>query len=423
MLRVMQKHALAVQPIDRRVVSEHMLSAAQTVWQEAFELGEQFGYRNAQATVLAPTGTISFMMDCDTTGIEPELALIKYKHLAGGGSIKIINNTVQQALQHLGYSDEQQQRILEYLRAEETIEGAPGLRRDDAAVFDCAFAPKNGKRVIHYMGHLNMMAAVQPFISGGISKTVNVPHSISPAEILDIYLKAWKMGIKAVAIYRDGSKQIQPLTTSEKKDKAEEFHPIRRRLPNERQAMTHKFSVGGHEGYVTVGLYEDGSPGELFIVMSKEGSTISGLMDGLATSVSLALQYGVPLEVLVNKFAHTRFEPSGFTGNRDIPMAKSILDYIFRWLAIKFLKPEDRPSVLPLPQPALNGSAHAEAEPGESPRETEDERQLKLWVAQNEHQVFQSQSDAPPCNICGELMVRNGSCYKCLNCGSTSGCS
>lgn len=423
MLRVIQKHALAVQAIDRRAVSENMMAAAQTVWQEAFELGEQFGYRNAQATVLAPTGTISFMMDCDTTGIEPELALIKYKHLAGGGNIKIINNTVQQALQHLGYSDEQQQRILEYLRTEETIEGAPGLRPDDAAVFDCAFAPKNGKRVIHYMGHLKMMAAVQPFISGGISKTVNVPHSISPAEILDIYLKAWKMGIKAVAIYRDGSKQMQPLTTSEKKEKQEEFRPVRRRLPNERQAMTHKFSVGGHEGYVTVGLYEDGSPGEVFIVMSKEGSTISGLMDGLATSVSLALQYGVPLEVLINKFAHTRFEPSGFTGNRDIPMAKSILDYIFRWLAIKFLKPEDRPSVLPLPRPALNGSDHAEAEQDELPQETEDERQLKLWVAQNEHQVFQSQSDAPPCNICGELMVRNGSCYKCLNCGSTSGCS
>lgn len=423
MLRVIQKHARAVETIDRRDLPEKMASTAQTLWQETLELGEIYGYRNAQVTVLAPTGTISFMMDCDTTGIEPELALIKYKHLAGGGNLKIINNTVSEALSHLGYTEEQQARILEHLRTHETIEGAPYLKSSDLAVFDCAFPPRNGKRVIHYMGHLNMMAAVQPFISGGISKTVNVPNSITPDEIMDIYLKAWKMGIKAVAIYRDGSKQMQPLTTSEKKEPKEEFHPVRRRLPNERQAITHKFSVGGHEGYVTVGIYEDGTPGELFIVMSKEGSTISGLMDGLATSVSLALQYGVPLEVLVNKFAHTRFEPGGFTGNRDIPMAKSILDYIFRWLALKFLKPEDRPSVLPLPHPTLNGNEQMETGQVEQSQETEDERQLKLWVAKNERQVFQAQSDAPPCNICGELMVRNGSCYKCLNCGSTSGCS
>jgi ribonucleoside-diphosphate reductase alpha chain len=285
-------------------------------------------------------------------------------------------------------------------------------------VFDCAFPPANGKRVIHYMGHLKMMAAVQPFISGAISKTVNVPSTITAAEIEDIYFTAWRLGLKSVAIYRDGSKQVQPLTTRSKKQKEEEepeFHPVRRRLPNERQAITHKFSISGHEGYVTVGMYEDGSPGELFLVMSKEGSAISGLMDGFATAISLALQYGVPLEVLVNKFAHTRFEPSGFTGNKEIPMAKSILDYIFRWMALKFMKPEDRPNVLTPESKPLNGNHDA------APQSVQTDAQVRLNLV--EHQVFQAQSDAPPCSVCGAIMVRNGSCYKCLNCGTTSGCS
>ena len=291
------------------------------------------------------------MMDCDTTGIEPELALIKYKHLVGGGNIKMINGTVPEALTQLGYQHDEQQGILAYLDQHETIEGAPFLKPEDLPVFDCAFPPKNGARVIHYMGHLKMMSHVQPFISGGISKTVNVPHDITVEDIMDVYITAWKLGVKAVAIYRDGSKQVQPLTTSAGKTSEEpveqEFRPVRRPLPDERLAMTKKFSIAGHKGYVTVGMYEDGTPGELFIVMSKEGSTISGLMDGFATAISLALQYGVPLEVLVNKFSHMRFEPAGFTGDKDIPIAKSILDYIFRWLALKFMRPEDRPSVLP----------------------------------------------------------------------------
>jgi ribonucleoside-diphosphate reductase alpha chain len=383
------------------------------VWTDALKLGQKAGFRNSQVTVLAPTGTISFMMDCDTTGIEPELALIKYKHLAGGGNIKMINNTVAEALSRLGYHDEEQQAILQYLEAHDTVEGAPFLKEQDLAVFDCAFAPKNGKRVIHYMGHLKMMAAVQSFLSGGISKTVNVPHDITVDEITDVYMAAWKLGVKAVAIYRDGSKQVQPLTTSEKKKKAppredtsqkqeeQEFRPVRHRLPEERQAMTKKFSIAGHDGYVTVGMYEDGSPGEVFIVMSKEGSTISGLMDGFATAISMSLQYGVPLEVLVNKFAHMRFEPSGFTGDKNIPIAKSILDYIFRWLALKFLQPEDRPNVLPSDSKPLATNGHAE----------------------NEQRVFLEQADAPPCSVCGSIMVRNGTCYKCLNCGTTSGCS
>ncbi|GAK50144.1 ribonucleoside-diphosphate reductase, adenosylcobalamin-dependent [Candidatus Moduliflexus flocculans] len=420
MLNVIRKHITEVEKIDENLVPDAMITAAQMAWSDALELGQQVGFRNAQVTVLAPTGTISFMMDCDTTGIEPELALIKYKHLAGGGSLKMINGTVPEALSRLGYSDEEQQAILEYLETKETIEGAPHLKAEHLPVFDCAFPPKHGKRVIHYMGHLKMMAATQPFISGGISKTVNVPHSATVEDIKNAYIEAWKMGIKAVAIYRDGSKRMQPLTTSKSQSKPEperiiEYKPVRRPLPNERAAITKKFSVAGHKGYVTVGMYEDGTPGELFIVMSKEGSTISGLMDGFATAISLALQYGVPLDVLVNKFAHMRFEPSGFTGDKEIPIAKSILDYIFRWLALKFQPPQDRPSVLTeMPSIAQNG--HAEAL-------LELQTQMEFRVAEAERRVFQEQADAPPCSVCGAIMVRSGTCYKCLNCGTTSGCS
>lgn len=417
MLNVIRKHIQALEDIDHSFVPNTLFTTAQHVWNEALELGDEAGYRNAQISVLAPTGTISFMMDCDTTGIEPELALIKYKHLADGGNLKMINGTVAEALVHLGYTDEEQQDILKYLETHDTIEGASHLKEADLPVFDCSFPPKKGKRVIHYMGHLKMMAAVQPFISGAISKTVNVPTTITPDEIMEIYTTAWKLGLKAIAIYRDGSKRVQPLTTSNKKEKKEEFKPVRRRLPDERQAITHKFSVGGHEGYVTVGMYEDGKPGELFLVMSKEGSTISGLMDGFATAISLALQYGVPLEVLVNKFAHARFEPSGFTNNPEIRMAKSILDYIFRWLALKFMKPEDRPNVLTPPKKTLNGSHF------DDPEALKEVQSRMNQVAEQERQVFQAQADAPACSVCGVLMVRNGSCYKCLNCGTTSGCS
>ena len=420
MLNVIRKHGEAVNNIDAALVPPELIAAAQAVWRDALESGQQAGFRNAQVTVLAPTGTISFMMDCDTTGIEPELALIKYKHLAGGGSLKMINGTVPEALARLGYADDEQQAILAHLEQRDTIENAPFLKRADLSVFDCAFPPKNGQRVIHYMGHLKMMAAVQPFISGGISKTVNVPNSATVEEITDAYVTAWKLGLKAVAIYRDGSKRMQPLTTSTTQGKPKpetivEFKPVRRRLPDEREAMTKKFSVAGHKGYVTVGMYEDGAPGELFIVMSKEGSTISGLMDGFATAISLALQYGVPLHVLVNKFAHTRFEPAGFTGDKDIPIAKSILDYIFRWLALKFLTQADRPNVLS-DAPTLTQNGHAEAA-------QEWQMQTSSRVAEAEQRVFQEQADAPPCSVCGAIMVRSGTCYKCLNCGTTSGCS
>ena len=420
MLNVIRKHGEAVNNIDAALVPPELIATAQTAWRDALESGQQAGFRNAQVTVLAPTGTISFMMDCDTTGIEPELALIKYKHLAGGGSLKMINGTVPEALARLGYADDEQQAILAHLEQRDTIENAPFLKRADWPVFDCAFPPKNGQRVIHYMGHLKMMAAVQPFISGGISKTVNVPHSATVEEIIDAYVTAWKLGLKAVAIYRDGSKRMQPLTTSTTQGKPKpetivEFKPVRRRLPDEREAMTKKFSVAGHKGYVTVGMYEDGAPGELFIVMSKEGSTISGLMDGFATAISLALQYGVPLHVLVNKFAHMRFEPAGFTGDKDIPIAKSILDYIFRWLALKFLTQADRPNVLS-DAPTLTQNGHAEAA-------QEWQAQTSSRVAEAEQRVFQEQADAPPCSVCGAIMVRSGTCYKCLNCGTTSGCS
>ncbi|PID58065.1 ribonucleoside-diphosphate reductase, adenosylcobalamin-dependent [candidate division KSB3 bacterium] len=425
MLNVIRDHQKAVDEIDASQIPAELKNTARAVWADAVKFGQKSGFRNAQVTVLAPTGTISFMMDCDTTGIEPELALIKYKHLAGGGNIKMVNTTVSEALNCLGYRENEQQAILQYLETHDTIEGAPFLKDQDLAVFDCAFAPKQGKRVIHYLGHLKMMAAVQPFLSGGISKTVNVPNTITVDEITDVYMTAWKLGVKAVAIYRDGSKQLQPLTTDEKKKKQSaqehttqaqeddnvEFRPARRRLPEERHAMTKKFSIAGHEGYVTVGMYADGTPGEVFIVMSKEGSTISGLMDGFATAISMALQYGVPLEVLVNKFTHMRFEPSGFTGDKNIPIAKSILDYIFRWIALKFLNPEDRPSVLPQDEKSLAVNGHTEAE-----------LQI-LQDAANEQRVFQEQADAPPCNVCGAIMVRNGACYKCLNCGTTSGCS
>ena len=310
-------------------------------------MGELYGYRNAQATVLAPTGTIGFMMDCDTTGVEPDIALVKYKKLVGGGLMKIVNQTVPMALAKLGYTEPQIKAIVEYIDQNETIEGAPELKDEHLAVFDCAFKARKGERSIHYLGHIRMMGATQPFISGAISKTVNVPKEATVDEIMEAYIESWRLGAKAVSIYRDGSKRTQPLNTS--KDKAQAAlsdvekvvksmgQPVRRRLPDERHSITHKFDIAGHEGYITVGLFEDGQPGELFLVMAKEGSTISGFADAFAQAISYALQYGVPLQVLVDKFSHARFEPSGMTRNPDIRFAKSIVDYIFRWLATKFL--------------------------------------------------------------------------------------
>ncbi|MBI1388046.1 MAG: vitamin B12-dependent ribonucleotide reductase [bacterium] len=430
MLDVIRMHRDASYGIDSRLAPKRLHDAANQSWEDAVQLGESHGYRNAQVTVLAPTGTIAFMMDCDTTGIEPDIALVKYKSLVGGGVLKIVNNTVPKALKKLGYSQDQVLKVVGYVDENDTIEGAPALNDDHLPVFDCAFKPANGKRSIHYMGHIRMMGAVQPFISGAISKTVNLPEEASVEEIENAYMAAWKLGLKAVAIYRDGCKKVQPLQTRKSSSKAEAKpaaetsapgKPYRRRLPDEREAITHKFSIAGHEGYITVGLFPDGMPGEIFLTMAKEGSVVSGLMDAFATAISLALQYGVPLEVLVNKFSHTRFEPAGFTGNPEIPIAKSITDYIFRWLASKFLNKEAQQQlgIIDRSKKAtandysdLNG-----VDNGLSPA-SEDSGANK-----NGGFTFEVQADAPPCHECGAIMVRNGACYKCMNCGATSGCS
>ncbi len=433
MLRVMDQHRSYVDHINPAHVPLPLLSAARDAWDKACQLGDLYGYRNAQATVIAPTGTIGFLMDCDTTGIEPDIALVKYKKLVGGGMLKIVNQTVPIALRRLGYPESQVSEILQYIDEQDTIEGAPHLRADDLSVFDCAFRPAKGSRSIHYMGHVKMMAAAQPFISGAISKTVNMPEQATSDDIMEVYLEGWRMGLKAIAIYRDNSKRSQPLNTAldSKKSAAqtvaavpepvvEPARAVRRKLPDERRAITHKFDIQGHEGYITVGIYENGQPGEIFLVMSKEGSTISGLMDAFATSISLALQYGVPLEVLVKKFAHTRFEPSGFTKNPEIPIAKSITDYIFRWLASKFLSGSEQDEVGIIrrePIIELEPSGSAASAPAITPGKPATTETGAVRIS------FQGQEDAPACSDCGSIMIRNGTCYKCLNCGSTSGCS
>ena len=422
MINVMAKHGIHAERIDRALVPTDLWDASAKVWKEVVDLGSRNGIRNSQTTVLAPTGTIGFMMDCDTTGVEPDIALVKYKKLVGGGLLKIVNQTVPQALAKLGYDDEQIEHIVAYIDKNDTIEGAPHLKEEHLSVFDCAFKPANGKRSIHYMGHIKMMSAVQPFLSGAISKTVNMPNDVTAEDIEQAYLEAWKLGLKSIAVYRDGCKRTQPLSTSlrgEDQQSSAATRPQRRRLPDERQSITHKFSIAGHEGYITVGMFEDGQPGELFITMSKEGSTISGLMDSLATSVSIALQYGVPAKVLVDKFSHARYEPSGFTNNPDIPIAKSISDYIFRWLGKKFIREED----LAAP-PDANGM-QVSAQVARKPLTILNAAAAKAAsvMERNEKVVFQTQADAPPCHECGSIMIRSGSCYKCLECGSTSGCS
>jgi ribonucleoside-diphosphate reductase alpha chain len=536
---------------------EALIESSRECWDMALSYGERYGYRNSQTTVLAPTGTIGFMMDCDTTGIEPDLALVKYKKLVGGGMIKIVNNTVPAALFKLGYNNDQVDAIVSYIDATGTIEGAPGIKPEHLAVFDCSFRPAKGTRSIHYMGHIKMMSATQPFLSGAISKTVNLPHEATVEEVAEAYAESWRQGIKAVAIYRDGSKGVQPLNTSmdaKKEPSAAEAagqrvmaqlaagqpaaeadlktleakiseklevtaksvvaaanafqhaldeigratsvpqmtaalgleetplpqdlngppRAVRHRLQAERASITHKFSIAGHEGYITVGLYPTGQPGEIFIKMAKEGSTVSGLMDAFATSISLALQHGVPLRVLCEKFAHTRFEPSGWTGNEQIGYAKSLMDYIFRWLNLRFLSGEqltlfaglapqaaplpETPTILPDVVPEEDLSTHKQlsrlaeemsrlrerdrgmgstsAPSGSIPPETPVAstapvtashgpalQDRGLFHASEAMRSMYEMGDAPSCSTCGAIMVRNGSCYRCMSCGSTSGCS
>jgi ribonucleoside-diphosphate reductase alpha chain len=450
MLKVIEHHReCAREQLKSEFVPLDMLRAARDVWDEAARLGQSTGYRNSQATVIAPTGTIAFMMDCDTTGVEPDIALVKYKKLVGGGMLKIVNQTVPRALKRLGYDSREIQEIVEYLDEHETIEGAPNLDDAHLAVFDCAFKPRAGSRTIHYLGHLKMMGAVQPFISGAISKTINMPTEVTVDEVAESYVTAWKLGLKAVAIYRDGSKRTQPLNTGKGAPRGEDlvkaaaavasvpvddFRPHRRKLADERKSITHKFDIAGHEGYITVGMYEDGTPGEIFVSMSKQGSAISGLMDSFATAISYALQYGVPLQFLVDKFAHMRFEPSGFTKNPQIPYAKSIVDYLFRWLASKFLDEQAKQEVgvitpvLSEPENKGDGAPKLALVP---PRSSADltngleagDPNRGPSLESSTRQSFINQADAPPCPDCGCIMVRNGTCYKCMNCGATSGCS
>jgi len=472
---VIQLHRDAVEEIQPSREFNYLKDEARKTWDAALALGDQHGYRNAQVTVLAPTGTIAFLMDCDTTGVEPDIALVKYKLLAGGGMLKIVNRTVPQALERLGYTPNEVKGIIEHIEKYDTIEDvqdegvtiASGLRTEHLPVFDCAFKAYRGKRSIHHMAHLKMMGAAQPFISGAISKTVNLPNEATVTDVADAYIQAWKMGLKCVAIYRDGSKRSQPLNTKKTSEgvepaklsaeaenriteleteivrlRAEAGMPLRRRLPETRTALTHKFDIAGHEGYLTVGLFENQQPGELFITMAKEGSTIGGLMDAVGTLTSMALQYGVPLEALVKKFAHQRFEPSGFTKNPEIRNASSIIDYVFRWMAMQFV-PGYRQATLPAsaqPDLALPGLSEAEKKSVNRPvpdlplsEDTEllfrSDAALPVKPVKLEPRpattvnIFVNQADAPSCPNCGHIAVRNGACYKCLNCGESLGCS
>ncbi|PWU19686.1 MAG: vitamin B12-dependent ribonucleotide reductase [Verrucomicrobia bacterium] len=484
MLGVIQLHRNAVEAIQPSKEFHYLKEQARRSWDSALKSGRENGYRNAQVTVLAPTGTIAFLMDCDTTGIEPDIALVKYKLLAGGGMLKIVNRTAPEALRRLGYAEQESERIVAHVEKFDTIEDVEEqgktvgscLKPHHLAVFDCAFKPHRGKRSINYLAHLKMMAAAQPFISGAISKTVNMPKESTVEDIRDAYVQAWKMGLKCVAIYRDGSKRSQPLNTkrtNEGGDKPakngsaseERLHemeteiarlrdqaglPVRKRLPDTRTAVTHKFDIAGHEGYLTVGLFDDGQPGELFITMAKEGSTIGGLMDGIGTLTSMAFQYGVPLEALVRKFAHVRFEPSGFTRNPEIRNAASITDYVFRWMANQFIpgykeannpnrnqpelaipglrEAEKKQVNRPVPELALSDDTEiVEVQPAPvgngKQHNTPTATVTAVKIKNLNDTIAHFQQDAPTCPNCGHVAVRNGACYKCLNCGESLGCS
>jgi ribonucleoside-diphosphate reductase alpha chain len=417
-LEVIGLHLEYAERVPSLGVPPDLHQAALASWQEALEMGRRWGYRNAQVTVLAPTGTIAFMMDCDTTGIEPDIALVKYKQLVGRGLLKIVNRAVPVALRNLGYTPEEVEAIVGYVDENDTIEGAPLLRDEHLPIFDCAFASARGKRAIHHMGHIRMMGATQAFLSGGISKTVNMPGGSTIDDIIEVYVEGWKLGLKSLAIYRDGSKRTQPLNTKQEakavqaveSTASQEPKPLRHKLPDVRRAITHKFSISGHDGYLTVGLYEDGQPGEVFLKMAKEGSTISGLMDTVAIMTSIALQYGVPLKALVDKFSHTRFEPAGFTQNPEIPFAKSVMDYVFRWLGITFASGE----------PGTEDAQETDAE--QVGLDPPGERVVPIRGGSQPEGFYPGQEDAPPCYRCGTIMMRTGACYTCPNCGEHGGC-
>jgi ribonucleoside-diphosphate reductase alpha chain len=425
MTGVIAKHRAAVGNIDHaHSVPDDLLGAARRAWDEALDLGEVSGFRNAQATVLAPTGTISFMMDCDTTGVEPDFSLVKSKRLVGGGEITIVNKTVPMALAKLGYAPTEVDEVVAFIDERNTIVGAPSVKTEHYPVFDCAI----GDRAIHYMGHVKMMGAVQPFISGAISKTVNLPEEIAVDEISQLLIESWQLGVKAIAIYRDNCKVAQPLTgvSHEKSGTAVMgtggvlAHPQRRRLPDDRIEVGRKFKVGEYEGYIHVGLFEDGTPGDIFVDIAKEGTTLAGLMNSFMISVSLGLQYGVPLEVYVSKFSHMRFEPSGMTNDADIRVAKSIVDYIFRWMGKKFLSADqqEEAGILTPEVKARLAAAYADAGEGAVAAAA-----VLEPVPPGQTALFNQWEDAVECARCGGRMVRTGSCYTCRDCGTNTGCS
>jgi ribonucleoside-diphosphate reductase alpha chain len=418
MLKVLRMHRDAVDSINASYVQKDLLTVAAKAWDKAVERAEKMGVRNSQATVLAPTGTIAFMMDCATTGIEPAFSLITYKKLVGGGFLKIVNSTVPSALKNLGYKAEEVDGIVKYIEDHDTIEGAPYIKEEDQPVFDCAVYAQGGKRAINYMGHIRMMAAAQPFLSGAISKTVNLPSSATIEDIMNVYIEAWKLGLKAIAIYRDGCKGAQPLTTSRTKEEVsdDETYLVRKTLPHDVESFRHKFSIMGHEGYIHYGLYPDGKLAEIFIRMAKEGSTISGLLDSIGVLMSVSLQYGVPVQTLVRKFVHTRFEPAGFTENPDIPVVKSILDYIAKFLALRFLSPDEQGGF----GIYVGSQTGVETVTKSDMSIVRDEQAHTEVIKFEKLSVTASYQDAPACR-CGAIMVRTGSCYTCKSCGENLG--
>lgn len=457
MLNVIKMHRDEAYKIPENLIQQkELFEEAKNVWDKALLLGQEAGYKNSQVTVIAPTGTISFMMDCDTTGIEPDIALVKYKKLVGGGILRLVNNQVPRALTKLGYNPSQIEEIINYIDKNDTIEGAPHVKEEHLAVFDCSFRAAKGIRTISYMGHLKMMGAVQPFVSGAISKTVNLPREATKEEVFNAFIEAWKLGIKAVAFYRDGSKTVQPLNTEKEENKIQAAKLVRRYLPSERPAIHHKFSIAGHEGYINIGMYpEDYKVGETFINMAKEGSTISGLMDTIAILTSISLQYGIPLKILVKKMKDMRFEPMGMTNNKEVPFTSSIVDYVFKYLGMKFLTDEEKVEIFGTAvlenghdvktngitnsnAAAQNGNGASKIELTLAPKNGElngnlDNRQMETLISKfteaqkkEEQEKVQpslilSETENPTCSRCGYIMYRAGTCMLCRNCGEITG--